>query len=32
MYVGFAVIAVLGFLLNFIVDYCERRWLPWQGR
>jgi ABC-type nitrate/sulfonate/bicarbonate transport system permease component len=32
MYVGFAVIAVLGFLLNFIVDYCERRWLPWQGQ
>lgn len=32
MYVGFAVIALLGFLLTTLVDYCERWSLPWQGR
>jgi len=32
MYVGFAVIALLGFLLTTLVDYCERWCLPWQGR
>ena len=32
MYVGFAVIATLGFLLTYCVDYLERRALPWQGK
>jgi NitT/TauT family transport system permease protein len=32
MYVGFAVIAALGAILAYTVDYLERRVLPWQGR
>jgi len=32
MYVGFAVIALLGFALTYAVEYLERRFLPWQGR
>jgi ABC-type nitrate/sulfonate/bicarbonate transport system permease component len=32
MYVGFAVIAVLGFLSAYFVDYLERKFLPWQRR
>ena len=32
MYVGFAVIATLGFLMTYCVDYLERRALPWQGK
>lgn len=32
MYVGFAVIATIGFILAYSVDYASRRFLPWQGR
>ena len=32
MYVGLAVIAVLGFLSAYFVDYLERKFLPWQRR
>jgi len=32
MYVGFAVIALLGYLLTYLVDALERRFLPWQRR
>lgn len=30
MYVGFAVIAFLGFVFAYAVDFLERRFLPWQ--
>jgi ABC-type nitrate/sulfonate/bicarbonate transport system permease component len=32
MYVGFAVIALLGFLSAYFVDWLERKFLPWQRR
>jgi NitT/TauT family transport system permease protein len=32
MYVGFAVIALLGFLSAYAVDWLERKYLPWQRR
>jgi NitT/TauT family transport system permease protein len=32
MYVGFVVIALLGFILTYAVEFLERRFLPWQGR
>lgn len=32
MYVGFAVIAFLGFISAYFVDYLERKFLPWQRR
>ena len=32
MYVGFAVIALLGFLSAYAVDWLERKFLPWQRR
>jgi NitT/TauT family transport system permease protein len=32
MYVGFAVIATLGFILAYSVDYLSRRFIPWQGK
>lgn len=32
MYVGFAVVAFLGFLSAYFVDSLERRFLPWQRR
>ena len=32
MYVGFAVIALIGFSLTYLVDALERRVVPWQGR
>jgi NitT/TauT family transport system permease protein len=32
MYVGFAVVAFLGFVLSYAVDHLERRFLPWQRR
>ncbi len=32
MYVGFAVIALIGFCLTYLVEALERRCLPWQGR
>ena len=32
MYVGFAVIALLGFLSAYLVDWLERKFLPWQGQ
>lgn len=32
MYVGFVVVALLGFLSSYLVDSLERRFLPWQRR
>ena len=32
MYVGFAVIAVLGFIQSYCVDFLARRFIPWQGK
>lgn len=32
MYVGFAVIALIGFCLTYLVDGLERWFLPWQGK
>jgi ABC-type nitrate/sulfonate/bicarbonate transport system permease component len=31
MYVGLAVIAVLGFVMTMSLDAIERRLLPWQA-
>lgn len=30
MYVGFAVIAILGFCFSYFIDFLERIFLPWQ--
>jgi ABC-type nitrate/sulfonate/bicarbonate transport system permease component len=32
MYVGFAVIALLGFIQAYCVDFLARRFIPWQGK
>jgi NitT/TauT family transport system permease protein len=32
MYVGFAVIALLGFIQSYFVDYLAKRLIPWQGK
>jgi NitT/TauT family transport system permease protein len=32
MYVGFATIAIFGFMLTYLVEYLERRLIPWHRR
>lgn len=32
MYVGFAIIALLGFIQAYAVDFLARRFIPWQGK